>query len=228
MEQYARILKLIDEETLKKIQDKKIIIVGVGGVGGFALEALTRFGITNITIIDNDTVDITNLNRQIISNHEVINENKTTVAKKRMISINPEGNFMDYNIFLNQDNLEEFISDDTDYILDCCDTVTTKMALIKYAKSKDIPIICAMGTGNRLDPTKLIVTDIYKTNNDPLAKIMRKLCKDNKIKKLDVVTSYELPVKIHDRTVGSTPFVPSVAGIYMASFVVNKWLKEIN
>ena len=122
MEQYARILKLIDEETLKKIQDKKIIIVGVGGVGGFALEALTRFGIKNITIIDNDTVDITNLNRQIISNHEVINENKTTVAKKRMISINPEGNFMDYNIFLNQDNLEEFISDDTDYILDCCDT----------------------------------------------------------------------------------------------------------
>ena len=180
MEQYARILKLIDEETLKKIQDKKIIIVGVGGVGGFALEALTRFGIKNITIIDNDTVDITNLNRQIISNHEVINENKTTVAKKRMISINPEGNFMDYNIFLNQDNLKEFISDDTDYILDCCDTVTTNISLIKYAKSKDIPIICAMGTGNRLDPTKLIITDIYKTNNDPLAKIMRKLCKDNR------------------------------------------------
>ena len=228
MEQYARILKLIDEETLKKIQDKKIIIVGVGGVGGFALEALTRFGIKNITIIDNDTVDITNLNRQIISNHEVINENKTIVAKKRMISINPEGNFMDYNIFLNQDNLEEFISDDTDYILDCCDTVTTKMALIKYAKSKDIPIICAMGTGNRLDPTKLIVTDIYKTNNDPLAKIMRKLCKDSKIKKLDVVTSIELPIKTHDRTPGSTPFVPSVAGIYMASFIVNKWLKEEN
>ena len=225
MEQYARILKLIDEETLKKIQDKKIIIVGVGGVGGFALEALTRFGIKNITIIDNDTVDITNLNRQIISNHEVINENKTIVAKKRMISINPEGNFMDYNIFLNQDNLEEFISDDTDYILDCCDTVTTKMALIKYAKSKDIPIICAMGTGNRLDPTKLIVTDIYKTNNDPLAKIMRKLCKDSKIKKLDVVTSIELPIKTHDRTPGSTSFVPSSAGLLITSYIIRNIIK---
>ena len=208
MEQYARILKLINEATLKKIQDKNIVIVGIGGVGGYALEALTRFGIKNITIIDNDTVDI--------------------VAKRRMLSINPTGNYITYNVFLNQDNLEEYISKDMDFILDCCDTVTTKMALIKYAKYHNIPIICAMGTGNRLDPTKLIVTDIYKTNNDPLAKIMRKLCKDSKIKKLDVVTSIELPIKTHDRTPGSTPFVPSVAGIYMASFIVNRWLKEEN
>ena len=228
MEQYARILKLIKEDQLKKLQDKKIIIVGVGGVGGFALEALTRFGIKNITIIDNDTVDISNLNRQIISNHEVLNQNKTDVALKRMLSINPSGNFKGCDVFLNQDNLEEYISKDTDYILDCCDTVTTKMSLIKYAKENKIPIICAMGTGNRLDATKLVVTDIYKTNNDPLAKIMRKLCKDNRIKKLDVVTSYELPIKTHDRTPGSTPFVPSVAGLYMANFIVNKWLKEIN
>ena len=228
MKQYARILKLIKEDQLKKLQNKKIIIVGVGGVGGFALEALTRFGIKNITIIDNDTVDISNLNRQIISNHEVLNQNKTDVALKRMLSINQSGNFKGYNVFLNQDNLEEYISKDTDYILDCCDTVTTKMSLIKYAKENKIPIICAMGTGNRLDATKLVVTDIYKTNNDPLAKIMRKLCKDNRIKKLDVVTSYELPIKTHDRTPGSTPFVPSVAGLYMANFIVNKWLKEIN
>lgn len=228
MEQYARILKLIKEDQLKKLQNKKIIIVGVGGVGGFALEALTRFGIKNITIIDNDTVDISNLNRQIISNHEVLNQNKTDVALKRMLSINPAGNFKGCDVFLNQDNLEEYISKDADYILDCCDTVTTKMSLIKYAKENKIPIICAMGTGNRLDATKLVVTDIYKTNNDPLAKIMRKLCKDNRIKKLDVVTSYELPIKTHDRTPGSTPFVPSVAGLYMANFIVNKWLKEIN
>ena len=226
--QFSRTELLLGSKAIEILKNAHVAIFGIGGVGGYVVEALARSGVGHFTIIDNDTVDITNLNRQIISNHEVINENKTTVAKKRMISINPEGNFMDYNIFLNQDNLEEFISDDTDYILDCCDTVTTKMALIKYAKSKDIPIICAMGTGNRLDPTKLVVTDIYETNNDPLAKIMRKLCKDNKIKKLDVVTSYELPVKTHDRTVGSTPFVPSVAGMYMASFVVNKWLKEIN
>ena len=226
MEQYARILKLIDENILEEIQKKKIVIVGVGGVGGFALEILTRFGIKNISVIDNDSVDITNLNRQIISNQENLGQNKVEVALKRMESINPNNNFKACSVFLNADNLNEYISKDTDYILDCCDTVTTKISLIKYAKDNNIPIICAMGTGNRLDPTKLTVTDIYKTNNDPLAKIMRKLCKDNRIKKLDVVTSMELPIKTHDRTPGSTPFVPSVAGIYMASFIVNKWLKE--
>ena len=226
MEQYARILKLIDENILEEIQKKKIVIVGVGGVGGFALEILTRFGIKNISVIDNDSVDITNLNRQIISNQENLGQNKVEVALKRMESINPNNNFKACSVFLNADNLNEYISKDTDYILDCCDTVKTKISLIKYAKDNNIPIICAMGTGNRLDSTKLTVTDIYKTNNDPLAKIMRKLCKDNRIKKLDVVTSMELPIKTHDRTPGSTPFVPSVAGIYMASFIVNKWLKE--
>lgn len=228
MEQYARILKLIDEDKLKTIQEKNIIIVGVGGVGGFALEALVRLGIKNITIIDNDIVDITNLNRQIISNHEVLGQDKVEIALQRALSINPNGNFRGVNVFLNQDNLVEFIPNDSDYILDCCDTVTTKIALIKYAKEMNIPIICAMGTGNRLDPSKILVTDIYKTNNDPLAKIMRRLCKDNKIKKLKVVTSMELPIKTHDRTPGSTPFVPSVSGIFMASYIVNEWLKEEN
>lgn len=228
MEQYARILKLIDENTLQEIQKKKIVIVGIGGVGGFALETLARFGIKNIAIIDNDSVDITNLNRQIISNQDNLGQNKVEVALKRMESINPNNNFKAYSIFLSADNLNEYIPKDTDYILDCCDTVTTKMSLIKYAKDNNIPIICAMGTGNRLDPTRLTITDIYATNNDPLAKIMRKLCKNNCIKKLDVVTSMELPIKTHDRTPGSTPFVPSVAGIYMASFIVNKWLKEGN
>lgn len=228
MEQYARILKLIDENTLQEIQKKKIVIVGIGGVGGFALETLARFGIKNIAIIDNDSVDITNLNRQIISNQDNLGQNKVEVALKRMESINLNNNFKAYSIFLSADNLNEYIPKDTDYILDCCDTVTTKMSLIKYAKDNNIPIICAMGTGNRLDPTRLTITDIYATNNDPLAKIMRKLCKNNRIKKLDVVTSMELPIKTHDRTPGSTPFVPSVAGIYMASFIVNKWLKEGN
>lgn len=227
MEQYARILKLINADQLASIQNKKVVIVGVGGVGGFALEALVRFGIKNISVIDNDTVDITNLNRQIISNYNVLGQNKVEIALQRALSINPNGNFRGDNVFLNQDNLAEFIPNDSDYILDCCDTVTTKIALIKFAKERNIPIICAMGTGNRLDPSKILVTDIYKTNNDPLAKIMRRLCKDNNVKKLEVVTSSELPVKTHDRTPGSTPFVPSVAGIFMASYVVNKWLKDL-
>lgn len=227
MEQYARILKLIPADQLALIQNKKVVIVGVGGVGGFALETLVRFGIKNISVIDNDTVDITNLNRQIISDYNVLGQNKVEIALQRALSINPNGNFRGDNVFLNQDNLAEFIPNDSDYILDCCDTVTTKIALIKFAKERNIPIICAMGTGNRLDPSKILVTDIYKTNNDPLAKIMRRLCKDNNVKKLEVVTSSELPVKTHDRTPGSTPFVPSVAGIFMASYVVNKWLKDI-
>ena len=227
MEQYARILKLINADQLTTIQNKKVVIVGVGGVGGYALETLVRFGIKNISVIDNDMVDITNLNRQIISNYNVLGQNKVEIALKRALSINPNGNFRGDNVFLNQDNLAEFIPDDSDYILDCCDTVTTKIALIKFAKERNIPIICAMGTGNRLDPSKILVTDIYKTNNDPLAKIMRRLCKDNNVKKLEVVTSSELPVKTHDRTPGSTPFVPSVAGIFMASYVVNKWLKDL-
>ena len=227
MEQYARILKLINADQLTTIQNKKVVIVGVGGVGGYALETLVRFGIKNISVIDNDMVDITNLNRQIISNYNVLGQNKVEIALKRALSINPNGNFRGDNVFLNQDNLAEFIPDDSDYILDCCDTVTTKIALIKFAKERNIPIICAMGTGHRLDPSKILVTDIYKTNNDPLAKIMRRLCKDNNVKKLEVVTSSELPVKTHDRTPGSTPFVPSVAGIFMASYVVNKWLKDL-
>ena len=132
-----------------------------------------------------------------------------------------------HSVFLNKENIREYISLDTDYILDCCDTVTTKMALIMYAKEQKIPIISAMGTGNRLDPSKIVITDIYKTNNDPLAKIMRRLCKDNKIKKLTVVTSSELPIKTHDRTPGSTPFVPSVAGIFMASHIILEWLKDL-
>ena len=214
MEQYARILKLINADQLTTIQNKKVVIVGVGGVGGYALETLVRFGIKNISVIDNYMVDITNLNRQIISNYNVLGQNKVEIALKRALSINPNGNFRGDNVFLNQDNLAEFIPDDSDYILDCCDTVTTKIALIKFAKERNIPIICAMGTGNRLDPSKILVTDIYKTNNDPLAKIMRRLCKDNNVKKLEVVTSSELPVKTHDRTPGSTPFVPSVAGIF--------------
>ena len=225
---FERLELLVGNENLNLIQDKIVMIVGLGGVGGYATESIVRCGIKKIVIVDFDTIDISNLNRQIISNQDNLGQNKVEVALKRMESINPNNNFKAYSIFLSADNLNEYIPKDTDYILDCCDTVTTKMSLIKYAKDNNIPIICAMGTGNRLDPTKLTITDIYETNNDPLAKIMRKLCKNNCIKKLDVVTSMELPIKTHDRTPGSTPFVPSVAGIYMASFIVNKWLKEGN
>lgn len=221
-----RLLKLIDKDTLEKVRNKKIVIVGVGGVGSYALETLARFGIKNITIIDKDVVDITNKNRQLIALDSTLNMKKVDAAKKRILDINNKCNVTCYDVFLNKENIPNIILKDTDYILDCCDTVTTKIELIKYAKKNNINIISSMGTGNRMDPTKIEIADIYKTNYDPLSKIMRKLCRDNDIDKLDVITSTEIPKKVSGRVVGSTPFVPSVAGITMSYFVVNELIKK--
>jgi len=221
-----RLLKLIDKDTLEYVQNKNITIIGIGGVGSYALETLVRFGIKNITIIDKDIIDITNKNRQLIALDTTLNKKKVDVAKERIFDINSECNVTCYDVFLSKDNIPIVIDKNTDYILDCCDTVTTKIELIKYAKENKIDIISSMGTGNRLDPSLIRITDIYKTNYDPLAKIIRKLCRENNIESLDVVTSIEVPKKVTDRVVGSTPFVPSVAGITMASFVVNKFIKN--
>jgi len=221
-----RLLKLIDKDTLENVRNKKILVVGVGGVGGFALEVFARFGMKNITIIDSDTIDITNKNRQIIALDSTLSLKKVDVAKNRVLDINNKCNITCYDVFLNKDNIPGIIAKDTDYILDCCDTVSTKIELIKYAKINNINIISSMGTGNRIDPTKICITDIYKTNYDPLAKVMRKLCKDNNINKLDVITSSEIPKKVSGNIVGSTPFVPSVAGITMSYFVIDKLMKK--
>lgn len=226
MEQYSKILKLIENDTLSCIQEKSVVIVGIGGVGGYALEMLCRFGLKKITIIDADVVDVSNLNRQVIALHSNIGVSKVEIAKKRILDINPSCQVTDICVFLNANNINDYIPKNVDYIIDCCDTVTTKMELIKYAKKNNIPVISSMGTGNRLDATKLMITDIYKTKNDPLAKVMRKLCKENNIKHLDVLVSSELQIKTHDRTPGSTPFVPSTAGIYIANYIVRKWLQN--
>ena len=229
MEQYARILKLIDEETLKKIQDKKIIIVGVGGVGGFALEALTRFGIKNITIIDNDTVDITNLNRQIIATTKTIGQYKVDLMKQRILDINPEAKIETYKTFYMPDCNEEILDSSVSYVVDAIDTVTAKIFLIEEATRLNIPVISSMGTGNKLDPSKFEITDIYKTSVCPLAKVMRKELRQRNIKKLNVLYSKEEPVKprkeSEEKTAkrqvpGSIAFSPSVAGLMIASKVV--------
>ena len=216
---FDRIEKILSKENINKIKNLNIIIIGIGGVGGYALESLVRMGVLNITIVDSDIIDISNLNRQIISLHSNIGQNKVDIALKRSLDINPSINIKTINKFVL--NVEELDLSNYDFVIDACDTVTTKIGLIKYCKNNNINIISCMGTGNRVDPTKLVITDIYKTNYDPLAKTVRSLLRKENIKKLDVIASNEIPIKT-DRTPGSTPLVPSVAGIYMAYYVINK------
>ena len=223
-----RILKIIDKETLNKIQNLNVLIVGVGGVGGYALESLVRTGIKNITIIDKDTIDESNLNRQIIALKSNIGKEKVDEAKKRMFDIRDNINIKAISLFLTKDNLNETLNGEKyDYIIDACDNVTVKLELIRYAEKNNIEIITSLGTGNRLNPEELKITTLDKTFNDPLGKILRKLVKDNKLnKKTTCLWSKELPIKTSDRTPGSLMFVPASAGILISSYIIRKELKK--
>ena len=222
-----RILKIISKENLDKIQNLNILIVGVGGVGGYALEALVRTGIKNITIIDKDKIDETNLNRQIIALKSNISKDKVEEAKLRALSIRDNINIKTINSFLTKDNIDELLDKKYDYIIDACDTVTTKVALIKYAKNNNINIITSLGTGNRLNPEELTITTLNKTFNDPLGKVLRKLLKDENISlNTTVLWSKELPISTHDRTPGSLVFVPASAGLLIASYIIRKELNK--
>lgn len=223
--QFDRLKKIISESDFLEIANAKVVIVGVGGVGGAVLEGLVRSGIKNIKIIDNDNVDITNLNRQIITNMDNIGFKKVDVAEKRAKSINPECNITALATFLTKNNLE--ILNDYDYIIDACDTITTKKDIIKYAFNNNRKLITCLGTGNRFDPTKLKITTLDKTMNDPVAKVMRKIVKDEHInlKNCVVLASDELPKKVSDRVPGSTPFVPNAAGFIIASHVISDLIR---
>jgi len=219
---FDRFLKIISKEELEKIKNIKVLLIGIGGVGGYTLEALVRSGVECITIIDNDVVEETNLNRQIVALHSTLNKYKTTVAKERALDINPNAKINEIIKFIDKDNINTIFDKEYDYIIDACDTITTKVLLIKYAKENNIKIISCMGTGNRLDPTKLNITKLNKTYGDPLAKVMRKLLKDNNINlNIPVVWSSEETIKTDSRTPGSSALVPSVAGIYLATYVIN-------
>lgn len=223
--QFDRLKMILDDSKLSEIQNKNILIIGIGGVGGSTLESLVRFGVKNITIIDNDIIDITNLNRQIITLHSNIGKKKVEVAKKRALDIYPDINITDLDLFLDSSNID--ILKDFDYILDACDTITTKLEIIRYCQTNNINLITCLGTGNRFDPTKLQITTLNKTHSDPLARVLRKLIKDNNLNdKLNVVWSSELPIKTKERTPGSNSLVPNVAGIYLASYVINNTLKK--
>ena len=217
-----RVEILLSPEQINKIKNTNILLVGVGGVGGSVFEALIRSGIENITIIDSDVFESSNLNRQILSNINNINKSKVEEAKKRGLLINPQCNIKTYQLFLSQDNIEEIKDiNQYNYIIDCCDTPKTKLLLIEEALKHNIKIISSMGTGFRKDPSKLYITNIWKTENDPLAKKMRKLLKDNNIKdKITVLTSKEIPLQ-KGKTIGSTYFVPNSAGILLANYVFN-------
>lgn len=216
---FERTISLVGQDNFNKIKEKTVFIVGLGGVGGYAAESLVRSGIHNLILIDHDTIDITNLNRQIISTSKNIGNNKVDEFKKRILEINPNCNVITHKLFLDRTNYNLLDNYKIDYIIDCCDSTDTKKLLIDYSLEKDIKLISSMGTANKIDPTKLQITDIRKTSYDPLAKILRKYVNDLKTnKKIMVVSSTEQPLK--KETLTSLVFVPATAGLLCANYVI--------
>lgn len=227
LNQFLRTEMLIGKENLEKLKNSKVAIFGVGGVGSFVVEGLARAGVGKFILVDSDKVVESNLNRQIIATTKTIGKLKVEVAKERILDINPEADVKIYSEFFMPDSPEIF-DDTVNYIVDAIDTVTAKIELVMRANKLNIPIISSMGTGNKIDPTKFEVTDIYKTSVCPLAKVMRKELKTRGIKKLKVVYSKEKPIKpkandngaTKKQVPGSISFVPSVAGLIIAGEVV--------
>ena len=215
-----RLNKIVDNNTMNSIINKTVLIIGLGGVGGSALESIVRMGINNIIVVDNDVVDETNLNRQLLSKRSNIGEKKTDVAKKRVLDINPNCNIVTINKFIDSTNYLELFSYNIDYVIDACDTVTTKILLIEECLNRNIKIISCMGTGNKFHPEMLEICEIKKTSYDPLAKVIRNKFRNEK-RKIMVVYSKEEGIKISDRIPGSTSLVPPVAGIMCASYIIN-------
>lgn len=218
-EQFERTSLLIGEEAINKLNNSKVLIFGVGGVGGYVAEALARTGVGSITIVDKDTVSESNINRQIIALHSTVGRDKVDVLKERMVDINPDIQVDAKKCFFLPDNAHEFDFAQYDYIVDAVDTVTAKLQIIVQAKEASVPVISAMGAGNKVHPEMFEIADIYKTEMCPLAKVMRRELKNRGIKKLKVVYSKEKPVYKGD-VPGSIAFSPSVAGLLMASEVV--------
>lgn len=225
--QFSRNEIIIGKEKQEIISNKTVAIFGIGGVGSYTIESLARCGIQNLILIDNDTVSISNINRQLIALHSTVGKLKTEVMKARLLDINPNINIITYNKFIENGNSKQILLDNKiDYIVDAIDTVPSKLELIKFANELNIPIISSMGTGNKLRPDLLELTDISKTSVCPLAKKIRKELKNLKIPKLNVVYSKESPNKtIETTTIGSISFVPSVAGLLITSKIINDFLK---
>ncbi len=231
MNEFSRTELIIGEEKMQKLKDSAVIVFGAGGVGSYVIEGLARSGIGKIAVVDNDTVSLTNINRQLIALHSTVGKLKTDVERARILDINPNCEAETFPCFFTELDNGGINLADYDYIVDAIDTVTSKLFLITEAKRLEIPIISSMGTGNKLDPTRFKITDIYKTNTCPLAKVMRYELKRRGIKKLKVLFSDEIPLtpivnsiegdKCSKRqTPGSISFTPSVAGLIIASEVI--------
>lgn len=221
-----RLKKILNNESIDKLNNTTVLIIGLGGVGGHALESIVRMGIGNVIIVDNDIIDITNLNRQLIALRSNIGEKKVETAKKRILDINPNCNVITIDKFIDKNNILELFNYNIDYVIDACDTVSTKILLIEECLNRNIKIISSMGTGNKFHPEKLQIIELKKTSYDPLAKVLRNKFKNEK-RKIMVVSSKELGVKLKDRTPGSTSLVPSAAGIMCASYVINDILEDL-
>ncbi len=220
-ELYSRTSLLLGEEKIDKLKNSTVVICGLGGVGGYVAEALVRVGVGRIIFIDMDKIEPSNLNRQILATRDTVGMSKAVSASKRAESINPNGNFIPIETFLTPDNIPLILNEySPDCVADAIDNITAKVSLAFECEKRNIPIISSMGTGNKSDPTKFKVSDIYKTSVCPLARAMRHLLKEKGVKKLKVVYSEEIPSKC-DGGIGTLSFVPAAAGLVIAKEVVD-------
>ena len=227
---FDREIRLIGEQAFERLSSAKVMICGLGGVGGGVVEALVRAGVGTLFLIDNDIVDVTNLNRQLVATTKVIGIPKTQAAKKRVLDINPNVNVIPIELFLTPENIPELLNNyKPDYVVDEIDNVSAKIALAVTCASLDIPLISSMGTGNKLDPCSFRISDIYKTSVCPLARVMRRELKARGVKSLKVLWSDEVPISPDDgekRLPASISFVPPVAGMIIAGEVIRDRIEK--
>jgi len=225
-DRFDRSKKVLGEEALQQLKGKKVVVFGLGGVGSACVEALARGSIGSLVLIDNDTVNMSNINRQLIATEKTLGKLKTDATKERIQDINPDTLVDTYPIFVTADNATDFISEDADFVIDCIDNVTAKLRIYQICQEKNIPVISCMGTGNKLHPEMFEITSIEKTSVCPLCKVIRKECKDRGIKGIKVLYSKEAPHYAYEaeRTPGSVSFVPPVAGMMLAGYVIRDML----
>ncbi len=214
---------MLGQEAIQRLKDATVVVVGLGGVGSFAFEALVRVGVGHMVIVDHDVVEETNINRQLVATISTVGQPKVSIAKAHALDINKNIDIKAHQVFLTKENAGDIIPKETDMIIDAIDSVASKVDLIVYAKHRHIPIISSMGTANKTDPLQLKSGDIYKTSVDPLAKVMRRKLKEQEIDRLEVVYSTEQPkINAEDTTLlGSVAYVPSVAGMILAAKAVD-------
>ena len=239
MDAFSRTALLLGSDAMEKLKAARVAVFGLGGVGGYVVEALARSGVGALELVDHDTISLTNINRQLLATHSTLGMSKAQAARQRVLEINPECNAVARELFFLPDTAEQFDFGSYDYVVDAIDTVTGKLELVRAAQAVGTPIISSMGTGNKLDPSKFQIADISKTSVCPLARIMRKECAKRGIKKLKVLFSTEDPIPSDPAAIsleelpegrralpGSVAFVPSVAGLMIAGEVIRDLIRQ--